>query len=267
MNEFEYYRPTDLQEAHALLAQDPEAKLIAGGMTLLPTMKLRLNEPSRLVDLAAVEELRGTSIDGDRVIVGAMTRHIDVFADPLVRSRLPALSALAGGIGDVQVRNRGTIGGSIANNDPAADYPSACLALDARLRTTKREITADEFFEGLFTTALEPDEILTSISFRIPVRAAYAKFRALASGYAVVGVFVAQFEDAVRVAVTGAGDDGVFRLHDAEQMLESQFAPEALASLQVPVEAMMSEISCSADYRAHLVGFMTRRAVAEALGR
>lgn len=265
MNEFEYSRPADLQEAHVLLAQDPEAKLVAGGMTLLPTMKLRLSQPSRLVDLAALDELRGMSIEGDRLIIGAMTRHVDVSRDPLVRSRLPALSALAGSIGDVQVRNRGTIGGSIANNDPSADYPSACLALDARLCTSRREVTADNFFDGLFTTVLEPDEILTSISFRIPIRAAYEKFRAVASGYAVVGVFVAQFDDGVRVAVTGAGSDGVFRLQEAEQALDHQFAPEALSSLRVPADAMISEASCPTEYRAHLVGVMARRAVAKAI--
>ncbi|EQB11803.1 FAD binding domain-containing protein [Sphingobium lactosutens] len=265
MENFEYFRPESLEHASILLGEDDEAKLIAGGMTLLPTMKLRLNEPSRLVDLSKLPELRGVDYQQDRLSIGAMTRHYDVSRDPLVMQKLPALASLAGGIGDVQVRNRGTIGGSIANNDPSADYPSACLALDALLSTNKRVILADDFFEGLFTTALDPAEILTSVSFRIPQRAAYAKFRSMASGYAVVGVFVAQYDDAVRVAVTGAGADGVFRLSMAEEALAQDFRPEALSDLKVDPATLMNEAACPQDYRAHLIGVMTRRAVVAAL--
>lgn len=266
MLNFKYCRPADIESAVATLSENFDAKIVAGGMTLLPTLKLRLNEVSQLVDLGSIKELRGISEQDGRLTIGAMTRHVDVARDGLVQAKLPALAALAGGIGDVQVRNRGTMGGSVANNDPSADYPAACLGLDARLQTTSRTITVDDFFQGLFTTALEPEEILTSISFRIPKRAAYQKFRAVASGYAVVGVFVAQFDDEVRVAVTGAGEDGVFRLHEAERRLDKEFSPESLDDLQVPVEGMMSEFNCRADFRAHLVGVMTRRAVAKAIG-
>jgi aerobic carbon-monoxide dehydrogenase medium subunit len=267
MNNFLFDQPNQLKSALEVLVADPEAKLVAGGMTLLPTMKLRLNEPSRLIDLSKIEDLKGVALDGERITIKAMTRHVDVSSDPIVREHLPALAELAGGIGDVQVRNRGTMGGSTANNDPSADYPAACLGLDAMLQTSQRTLSAAEFFQGLFTTALEPDEILLSISFRIPRRAAYQKFRAVASGYAVVGVFVSEYGDGVRVAVTGAGEDGVYRLTEAEDLLSKNFDPSALEDLQISEDGLMSEGSCLADYRAHLVGVMTRRAVAKAVDR
>jgi aerobic carbon-monoxide dehydrogenase medium subunit len=265
VDDFIFERPADLQSAADLLTADMEAKVVAGGMTLLPTMKLRLAQPSCLIDLSKIPSLTGIRSSDDRVVVGAMTRHVDVARDEITTARLPALAKLAGGIGDVQVRNRGTAGGSIANNDPSADYPAACLALDAVISTNARTLPATDFFDGLFATALDPNEIVTEISFRVPLRADYQKFRAVASGYAVVGVFVAEFAEGVRVAVTGAGADGVFRLAAAEEMLTGNFHPEALSKLEVSADGLMSEPSCLADYRAHLIGVMARRAVSRAI--
>jgi aerobic carbon-monoxide dehydrogenase medium subunit len=260
MYNFEYHSPSSLQDAAALLQKSEDAKLMAGGMTLIPTLKQRLAQVSDLVDLAKVADLRGIKRDGANLVVGAMTKHAEVAESDVVKGAIPALAALADGIGDPQVRNRGTIGGSIANADPAADYPSAVVALGATVRTTKREIKADDFFTGLFETALEPGEIVTAVSFPIPEKAAYMKFPNPASRYAVVGVFVAKTAGGVRVAVTGAGPS-VFRVKEMEQALGSNFSADAIKNVQVPANGLNSDIHASAEYRAHLVGVMARRAV------
>ncbi len=263
MYAFEYRRPETLSGALADLT-DADAKALAGGQTLLPTMKQRLAQPSALVELRSLPELKGIAREGDAVVIGAMTRHIEVNQSVIVKEAIPALAALAGGIGDPQVRNRGTIGGSLANNDPAADYPSAALALGATIITDKRRIAAEDYFTGLFETALEPGEIVTRISFPIPERAAYVKFPNPASRYAIVGVFVAKTAQGVRVAVTGAGENGVFRVEPFETALNANFSVSALDGLSVPAEGLNSDIHADADYRAHLIGVMARRAVAAA---
>ena len=262
MYEFEYRRPGSLAEALDALQAAPEGRFLAGGQTLLPTLKQRLASPSDLVDLAEIAELRGIATDGDAVVIGAMTRHADVAASADVQRTIPALAALAGDIGDRQVRNRGTIGGSVANNDPAADYPAACLALGATIKTNTREITADDFFTGLFETALGEDELVTSVRFPAPDKAAYMKFKNPASRYAIVGVFVAQAADGVRVAVTGAGAGGVFRVPEMERALAANFSASAIEGIAIPADDLNSDIHASAEYRAHLVGVMARRAVA-----
>jgi carbon-monoxide dehydrogenase medium subunit len=260
MYTFEYHKPGSVADAAKALAGKPEAKLVAGGMTLLPAMKLRLARPSDLVDLAKVGDLRGIKREGNAVVIGAMTRHGEVADSAEVKSAIPALAELAGLIGDPQVRNRGTIGGSIANADPAADYPAAVLGLGATVRTNKREIAADSFFTGLFSTALEPDEIVTAVSFPIPEKAGYTKFRNPASRYAIVGVFVAKTGAGVRVAVTGAGSS-VFRQKDMEQALSANFSPDAIKNVTQSTDGLNADIHASAEYRAHLVGVMARRAV------
>lgn len=233
-------------------------------MTLLPTMKLRLAAPSRLIDLVDLPELKGISVNSRRVTVGAMTSHRDVASSAGVRAVTPVLSMLARGIGDPQVRNRGTIGGSVANNDPAADYPAAVLALDARVRTSEREIGADAFFTGLFETALSDEELLLDVSFPIPRRAAYAKFRTPGSRYALVGVLVADTGEGVRVAVTGAGPC-VYREKQLEAALDDTFQAGALEAIEVSADGLNADMHGSAEYRAHLVNVMARRAVARAL--
>ncbi len=263
MYNFTYHRPRTLAEAAQILAANEDAKLLAGGHTFLPTLKQRLAQPSDLVDLSGIEELRGIREEAGGVTVGAMTPHAEVADSELVRRLIPALADLAGEIGDPQVRNCGTIGGSISNNDPAADYPAALVGLGATVRTSRREIPADDFFTGMFETALESDEIVTAVHFPRPEKAGYAKFPNPASRYAVVGVFVARTASGVRVAVTGAGPC-VFRLADAEAALASNFAPEALDQLSVAADELNSDIHASADYRAHLVKVMARRAVAAA---
>lgn len=265
MHTFNYARPASVAAATAAKSGSADGRYLAGGMTLLPTMKLRLAQPADLVDLNAIAELRGIAVQGDRVAIGAMTRHVEVEDSADVRSRLPALARLAAGIGDPQVRNRGTIGGSLANSDPAADYPAAVLALDATLHTNSRTIAADAYFRGMFTTALEPDELLVRVEFRIPRRAGYVKFPNPASRYAMVGVFVADYGDRVRVGVTGAGPCA-FRLSDFEAALAKRFAPEALAGLAVPADDLNSDLHGSAQYRAHLTRVMAQRAVAQAVG-
>lgn len=261
MYDFEYIRVTSVAEAVTALGASDDAKIIAGGMTLLPTMKLRLASPTVLIDLAGLAELRGVQDHGDHISIGAMTRHADVAVSPVVRQAVPVLARLAGGIGDVQVRNRGTIGGSLCNNDPSADYPAACLGLGARLRTTRRTLDASDFFDGLYATVLEPDEILLSIDFPKTREGAYKKFRSQASGYAVVGVLVARTDEGARVAVTGAGNDGVFRFTEAEEALDACFAPESVEGLSVDADALLDDPGCSVEYRAHLVTLFTRRAV------
>jgi aerobic carbon-monoxide dehydrogenase medium subunit len=264
MYAFSYHRPTTLRAAASLLAKQEEAKLLAGGHTLLPTMKLRLASPKNLVDLATVEGLVGIEVKGRAVVIGAMTRHADVATSASVGEAIPALAELAGMIGDPAVRARGTIGGSVANNDPAADYPAACLALGATIVTNKRKIAADDFFTGLFDTALEEGEIITKISFPVPARAAYVKFRNPASRYALVGVFVAKRGREVRVAVTGAGADGVFRHKDAEAALAARFQAKSLDGIKIAAKGLNGDIHASAEYRAHLIDVLTRRAVAAA---
>jgi carbon-monoxide dehydrogenase medium subunit len=264
MYNFTYHRASGLRQATNLLNKLEEAKLLAGGQTLLPTMKQRLAAPANLIDLSRIEGLAGIEMKGRSLVIGAMTRHADVATSSIVRKNIPALADLAGSIGDPMVRHMGTIGGSVANNDPNADYPAACLGLAATIVTTKRKIAADDFFTGLFETALEPDEIITKISFPVPKKAAYQKFRNPASRYALVGVFVAKRPSEIRVAVTGAGASGVFRVPAFEEALKKRFSPKSLEGLSVPADGMSSDIHGSAEYRAHLIGVMARRAVAAA---
>ena len=260
MYEFDYHRATSLDDAAGRLG-DADAKLVAGGMTLIPTLKMRLAKPSQLVDLGAIPALKGISEDGDAVVIGAMTRHAEVNRSALVKRAIPALAAMAGMIGDPAVRNRGTIGGSIANNDPAADYPAAVVALNATVRTNKREIAADNFFTGLFETALEDGEIVTGVRFPKVQAANYQKFKNPASRYAIVGVFVARTPAGVRVAVTGAGAC-VFRVPAMEAALARSFTADAIKDIAIPDTDLNSDIHASAEYRAHLVNVMARRAVA-----
>ncbi|MBU0723400.1 MAG: xanthine dehydrogenase family protein subunit M [Alphaproteobacteria bacterium] len=261
MYNFEYNRPASLDDALKALSSGEEVKLMAGGQTLIPTLKQRLAQPSKVVDLSGIAELKGITVEGNAVVIGAMTTHATVAASAEVKAKIPALANLAHGIGDPQVRNRGTLGGSISNNDPAADYPAALMALGATVHTNKRQLAAEDFFAGMFTTALEEDEILTKVSFPVPEKAAYAKFAQPASRYALVGVFVAKTSGGVRVAVTGAGEDGVFRVSDFEAALSKNFAASALDGITVPADGLNTDIHGAADYRAHLIGVMAKRAV------
>lgn len=263
MYEFSYHRPTSVRQAAALLGKNEDAKLLAGGHTLLPTMKQRLAAPSDLIDLSSIEALKGIELKGRTLHVGATATHAEVAGSEAVRSAIPALADLAGRIGDPHVRSRGTIGGSIANNDPNADYPAACLGLGATIVTNRRRISADDFFTGMFETALEEDEIITKVLFPVPRRAGYAKFPNPASRYALVGVFVAKRGREVRVAVTGAGPC-VFRVPEMEEALVQRFAAKSLEGIGVSAEGLNADIHASAEYRAHLVGVMARRAVAAA---
>ncbi len=264
MRQFEYVRPENLNDALSILTANPEASLFAGGQTLIPALKQRLAAPSSLVDLAGIAELRGIEKSGSAIIIGAMTSHAQVAESEAVRRSIPALAKLAGGIGDPQVRHMGTIAGSLAYNDPAADYPAAALGLGATIVTSKRDISADKYFGGLFTTALEPGEIITQVRFPIPAAAGYAKFEQRASRYALVGVFVARFgtfSSTVRVAVTGAGANGVFRAQALEAALGAKFSPEAVRSITMPSDDLLSDIHASAEYRAALIPVMAERAV------
>jgi carbon-monoxide dehydrogenase medium subunit len=263
MQDFNYHRATSLADAGKALSAAREGKILAGGMTLLPTIKQRLASPSDLIDLAGIGELKGIKVDGGAIVVGAMTTHAEVAHSADVMKAIPALANLAEGIGDPQVRNRGTIGGSISNNDPAADYPAAVLGLDATVVTNKRKIKADDFFKGLFETALQDGEIVTAVSFPKPEKAGYAKFPNPASRYAMVGVLVAKTAGGVRVAVTGAGP-GVFRQKDMEKALAGKFSADALAGIKTESKGLNNDLHGSADYRAHLVGVMAARAVAAA---
>ncbi|MBS7698078.1 MULTISPECIES: xanthine dehydrogenase family protein subunit M [unclassified Chelatococcus] len=267
MYAFDYHRPDSLRKAVNLAARVEDAKFLAGGHTLLPTMKQRLASPAALIDLNKVTELSGIELRGRTVVIGAMTRHAAVEQSPELQQALPALAELAHLIGDPQVRHRGTIGGSIANNDPAADYPAACLALGATIVTTKRKLTADEFFTGLFETALDDGEIITKVIFPVVSRAAYEKFRNPASRYALAGVFVAKRGSDIRVAVTGAGENGVFRLPEFEAALKVRFSPKSIDGLKVSPDGLIGDIHADPAYRAQLVAVMARRAVAKAAAR
>ncbi len=263
MYDFGYHRPKNLSEADAALKEASEPTLMAGGQTLIPTLKFRLANPSDIVDLCAIDELKGIREEGGNLVIGAMTTHAEVAASDLVASRIPALASLAEGIGDPQVRHRGTMGGSIANNDPAADYPAGCLGLGATIVTNQRQIAADDFFLGSFETALQEGEIVTAVSFPVPEKAAYAKFPNPASRYAIVGVMVAKTSAGVRVAVTGAGA-GVFRDSAIEQSLSGNFAADAVGGSGADEGDLNSDIHASAGYRKHLIGVMAKRAVAAA---
>ena len=266
MNAFEYRRPATLAEAVSAMAALGGAKLLAGGQTLIPAMKLRLNRPDAIVDLSGIAGLNGIAREGDTLVIGAMATHAEIASSQAVASAIAGLAELAEGIGDPQVRNRGTIGGSLANNDPAADYPAAVLTLDATLKTTKRMIGAGDFFRGLFSTALADDEILKEIAFPLPKRFAYAKFPNPASRFALVGVAVAQTASGARVAVTGAGAGGVFRVPVMEVALSKSFTADALKGIAVDASDLTGDIHAGADYRAHLIGVMAKRAVQAALG-
>ena len=261
MYEFKYHRPSTVRQAANLLVKNEDAKVVAGGHTLVPVMKQRLANPPHLVDLSHIEGLNAIEMKGRSLVIGATATHAEVAGSPTVGEAIPSLAYLAGLIGDPAVRHRGTIGGSLANNDPTADYPAACLALGATIVTNKRRLKADEFFQGLFTTALEPDEIITRVMFPLAKKAAYQKFRNQASRYALVGVFVAKRPSEVRVAVTGAGGDGVFRVTQFEEALKKRFSAKALDGLSVSPEGLNSDIHGSAEYRAHLIGVLARRAV------
>jgi carbon-monoxide dehydrogenase medium subunit len=263
MYDFTYHRPSSVEEAAKILAGAEDGKLLAGGHTLLPTLKQRLAQPSDIVDLSAIAELKGITESGNAVVIGAMTPHGDVHRSELVRSRIPALAHMASDIGDSQVRHRGTIGGSVANADPAADYPAAVLGLGATIRTNKREIAGDDFFTGLFDTALEEHELIVSVSFPVPETAGYAKFANPASRYPMVGVMVARTAGGVRVAVTGAGPCA-FRWAEAEQALSGNWSADALKGLTHSPEGLNSDIHASAEYRAHLIAVMAKRALASA---
>ena len=267
MYAFTFHRPQTVRQAASLLAKHEDAKLLAGGQTLLPTMKLRLAGPPQIIDMSLIEGLSGIEQSGRSLTIGAMTRHSDVNTSPVVQQAIPVLAQLAGMIGDPAVRHMGTIGGSIANNDPNADYPAACLGLGATIITNKRRIKADDFFTGMFSTALEPAEIITKVSFPIPKKAAYQKFRNQASRFALVGVFVSKRGGDIRVAVTGAGSNGVFRVSSFEEALKKRFSPKSLEGMTIPADGMNSDIHGSAEYRAHLVAVLARRAVADAIGK
>jgi carbon-monoxide dehydrogenase medium subunit len=265
MHAFEYHRPSSTKDALALGASKEEARYLAGGQSLVQAMKLRLSSPSDLIDLGTIKELVGIKVSGSAVEIGAMTRHADVAGSKDVQKAIPALAMLAGIIGDRQVRHMGTIGGSLANSDPAADYPAAVLGLGATITTNKRKIEADKYFKGLFETALEPGELLTSVSFPVPKRAAYMKFKNPASRFALVGVFVADFGGGkVRVAVTGAGPCA-FRQAEMEKALATKFAPDAVASIKVKQDGLNNDLHASPEYRAHLITVMCKRAVEAAL--
>ncbi|HSC18043.1 MAG TPA: xanthine dehydrogenase family protein subunit M [Rhizomicrobium sp.] len=261
---FTYHRPASLKNAEALLASLPDAKLLAGGHTLIPAMKLRLANPAALIDIARLPELSFIHKEGDRMLIGAATTHAEVASSDVVRSAIPALARLAEVIGDPAVRHMGTLGGSIANNDPAADYPAGLLALATTVHTTRRQIAVDDFFTGMFSTALEEGEIVTQVEIPLPKRASYAKFANPASRYALVGVFVADTAGGIRVAVTGAASC-VFRATEMEVALGHTFTPDAITPVCISPEGLNSDLHGSAEYRAHLITVIARRAVAAAL--
>ena len=265
MYAFEYLKPTSLKEAKAMLSKHPDGKLLSGGHTILPAMKLRLAAPPALIDLGGVDGMRGIERKGDTLVIGAAMRHGEVAESDVVKSAIPTLAEIVGTIGDPAVRHRGTIGGSIANNDPSADYSAAALALGATIVTDNRRIKADDYFTGLFSTALEEGEIVTGVEFPIPKRMGYQKFRNPASRYALCAVAVAETSSGeMRVAVVGAGANGVFRVAAMETALKAEFSAKALEAIKMPTDEMASDIHADQEYRAHLVGVMARRAVAAA---
>jgi carbon-monoxide dehydrogenase medium subunit len=264
MHAFEYHRPASTKDALSLASKKSEGRYLAGGQSLVQAMKLRLSSPSDLIDLNFIKDLAGIKASGSAVEIGAMTRHADVAGSAEVKKAIPALAALVGMIGDRQVRHMGTLGGSLANNDPAADYPAAVLGLGATVTTNKRKIEADKYFKGLYETALEPGELITSVSFPVPKRAAYMKFRNPASRFALVGVFVADFGGKARVGVTGAGPS-VFRQAEMEKALSAKFAPESVAGIKVKPDGLNNDLHASPEYRAHLITVMARRAVEAAI--
>ena len=264
MHAFNYHKASSVADACAKLATSDDSRLLAGGQTLIAAMKLRLSAPADVIDLAGIAELRGIKIEGASITIGAMTTHATVAASKEVAKAIPALALLAGSIGDPMVRNMGTIGGSVANNDPAADYPAALVGLGATVVTSKRKIPSDQFFTGMFETALEPGEIITSVSFPVPKRAGYMKFKNPASRYAMVGVFVAESTSGMRVAATGAGPS-VFRIPEMEKALAKSFSADALKAIKVSSANLNTDIHATAEYRAHLVTVMAQRAVEQAL--
>lgn len=263
MQAFQLHQPTSLANAAQLRGSKGDARFLAGGQSLLAAMKLGLNSATDLVNLGALPELSGIKVDASSVVVGAMTRHADVAASAEVKRAIPALAALAASIGDRQVRNMGTLGGSIANADPAADYPAAVVGLGATVRTNKREIAADDFFKGFYETALADDEIVTSVSFPVPQKAAYVKFKNPASRFALVGVLVAKTPGGARVAVTGAAGS-VFRATAIEQALNGNWSAAAAKAVKVSADNLNSDLHASAEYRAHLIPVLAARAVAAA---
>ncbi len=264
MYAFQYERATDAASAVARLKADGDAKFLAGGQSLLAAMKLRLSAPSTLVDIARIPGMADITVQGNEVVIGAAARHADVAANAEVMRRIPALAALAFGIGDRQVRAMGTLGGSLANDDPAADYPAAVLALNATVVTDRRSIAADDFFKGLYETALAPDELITAVRFPVPEKAAYIKFRNPASRFALVGVMVARTGQSVRVAVTGAADS-VFRAPALEQALTASFTAAAARAVKVDPSGLNGDLHASPEYRAHLIPVLAARAVEQAL--
>lgn len=264
MYAFDYVRADSLDKAVALLAEDDEAKVIAGGQTIIPTMKARLAAPTKMIDISKLAELQGISVDGSTVTIGAGTKHYLVENSAEVAKAIPALAHMAHVIGDPAVRHKGTLGGSIANNDPAADYPAACLGLGATIHTNKRQVAAKDFFTGLFDTALEDGEIVVKVSFPIPEKAGYEKFRHPASRFAMCGVFVAKTAEGVVVAVTGCGANGVFRANQLEQALASSFTPDAIGSAKVDPSTLNEDMHGDREYRAALISVVAKRAVAAA---
>ena len=264
MYNFNYQKAGSRDDAVSARSSADDGTYLAGGMTLIPTLKMRLAQHSDLIDLAGIGDLAGITDDGDSVTIGAMTTHAAVAASDVVSSKIPALADLAGNIGDPQVRNRGTLGGSIANNDPAADYPAACVGLNATVITNQREISADDFFTNMFETALEEGELVTAVRFPVADKAAYAKFPNPASRYAIVGVMVAQTGGETRAAVTGASQSGVFRAADIEAALGGNLNADAAKAVKVSADGLNSDIHASAEYRAHLIAIMASRAAAAA---
>ena len=263
MNAFELHKAASGAQATTLISGKDDGKFLAGGQSLIAAMKLRLNSPTDLVDLAAAADLKGIRSDGKTVTIGSMTTHAEVAASAEVKKAIPALAALALAIGDRQVRNAGTVGGSIANNDPSADYPAGVLGLGATIHTSKRSIPADQFFRGMFETALENGELITAVSFPVPQKAAYIKFKNPASRFAIIGVMAAQTSSGPRVAVTGGGS-GVFRVADMERALAGNWSAAAIADIKVPASGLSSDLHGSAEYRAHLIGVLAQRAVTAA---
>tara|TARA_Y100001970_G_C14178951_1_gene828702 strand:- start:963 stop:1760 length:798 start_codon:yes stop_codon:yes gene_type:complete len=261
MYNFLYEKPNTIEEVEKILNENEESKILAGGQTLIPTMKQRLASPSTLIDISDINELNFINDNGDTITVGATCTHNEVLSSEIIKSKIPSLAALAEGIGDPHVRNMGTIGGSISNNDPTADYPTACLSLKAKIKTNKKEISAEDFFVGLFETALEENEIVISIEFSVPQKASYMKFPNPASRYAMAGVYISVFDDGVNVSVTGASENGVFKWTEMEEALAEELTVEKAKSVNLSSEGVMSDIHADSAYRANLVDVMATRAV------